>query len=219
MLGCGGTAAALAASGKAVTACILGSVAEARAARPASTELASDLEQAGRILGLKPPILGTFPNIRFNTVPHLDLVQFIERAIVQTQATTIFTHHPHDLNDDHRHTAAACQAAARRFQRTNDAPALGALYFMEVLSSTDWAFPAANVPFQPTAFFELGDAWLAKKLEALEAYRGVMRPYPHPRSVEAIHALAVLRGAQAGMRHAEAFQTAFQALSTQRVAH
>ena len=35
-----------------------------------------------------------------------------------------------------------------------------------------------------------------------------MRDYPHPRSPEAIRGLAATRGAQAGLNHAEAFQTA-----------
>ena len=37
-------------------------------------------------------------------------------------------------------------------------------------------------------------------------YRGVMRPYPHPRSAEAIEGLAAYRGGQAGCNYAEAFE-------------
>ena len=37
-------------------------------------------------------------------------------------------------------------------------------------------------------------------------YRGVMRPYPHPRSVEYITGLAAMRGSQWGCNYAEAFQ-------------
>jgi N-acetylglucosamine malate deacetylase 1 len=41
----------------------------------------------------------------------------------------------------------------------------------------------------------------------------VMRPYPHPRSDEVVRALATFRGAQAGLNLAEAFETAYTALS------
>ena len=36
--------------------------------------------------------------------------------------------------------------------------------------------------------------------------RGVMRPYPHPRSDEYITGLAAMRGGQWGMEFAEAFE-------------
>ena len=42
--------------------------------------------------------------------------------------------------------------------------------------------------------------------EALSMYRGVMRPYPHPRSAEYIMGLAAMRGGQWGMEFAEAFE-------------
>lgn len=37
-----------------------------------------------------------------------------------------------------------------------------------------------------------------------------MRPYPHPRSDEALLGLAAYRGAQAGVKYAEAFECAFR---------
>lgn len=37
-----------------------------------------------------------------------------------------------------------------------------------------------------------------------------MRDYPHPRSSEALAGLATYRGGQAGMKYAEAFESAFR---------
>ena len=42
--------------------------------------------------------------------------------------------------------------------------------------------------------------------------RGVMRPYPHPRSAEAIEGFAAYRGCQAGCNYAEAFEVALRRL-------
>ena len=81
---------------------------------------------------------------------------------------------------------------------------------MEVLSSTDWAFPIDGNNFQPNTFVEVGQEFLSMKLKALEAYRGVMRPYPHPRSIEALTGIAAYRGGQSGTNYAEAFQNVFQ---------
>jgi LmbE family N-acetylglucosaminyl deacetylase len=211
VLGCGATGAALAAAGVPVRACILCAQVDVRGARPADNELLSDTLRAQEILGFGPPVLGGFPNIKLNTVPHLELVQFVEKAILETGATTIFTHHPNDINDDHVHTARACLPAARLFQRKAGVPALHRLFYMEILSSTDWRFAGAGVPFEADTHFEAG-AQLDRKVAALRAYRGVMRDFPHPRSEEILRGLAAYRGGQSGLKYAEAFQTAFATL-------
>lgn len=211
VLGCGGTAAALVEQNFDVRTCVFSGTADARQRRPEIAELIANTNHAQQILGLQTPILGDFPNIRFNTIPHLELVQFVEAAILETGADTIFTHHPNDLNDDHKHVSAACQAAARLFQRRDNVKPLRALYFMEILSSTDWSFPS-GAEFRADTFFEIGAQNLDKKIEALRAYKDVMREFPHSRSEEIVRGLAAYRGGQAGMRYAEAFQTAFHAL-------
>jgi LmbE family N-acetylglucosaminyl deacetylase len=214
VLGCGGLAAALARSGQTVRVCILSGSAEARLHRPDIAQLHAQARKALHILGLPEPLLGPFPNIAFNTVPHLELVQFIEGMMRETGAARIYTHHPADLNDDHRHTSHACQAAARLSQRDSSVPPLERLAYMEILSSTDWSFPSDAKPFAPNAFFELGEELLALKLQSLATYEGVMRPFPHPRSDEVVRGLAAYRGGQAGCRYAEAFQIAFERLRT-----
>jgi LmbE family N-acetylglucosaminyl deacetylase len=207
VLGCGMTGAALADAGHKVRACFLAGQAEARGGLPADGALRADIDKAQTILGFGEPILGAFPNIKLNTVPHLDLVQFVESALVQAQADIVFTHHPADVNDDHLHTSRACQAAIRLFQRR---PGIrrARLYFAEILSSTDWALPGGTPQFAPDTFID-GTGRLQRKLEAMRAYRGVLRDPPHPRSEQVLRALANYRGGQSGFLEAEAFQTAF----------
>ena len=77
---------------------------------------------------------------------------------------------------------------------------------MEVLSSTEWSVNTSMNRFTPNLYVEVGECGIEKKLAALATYRGVMRPYPHPRSVEAIKGLAAYRGAQSGCNYAEAFE-------------
>lgn len=212
VLGCGGTIAALCARGLTAHACILSGEADARENRPDREDLLRHTEDASRMLGMNRPILGSFPNLRLNTVPHLELVRFVEAAIVATAAQVLFTHHPADLNNDHLHVSLACQAASRLWQRRPGIAPLRALYYMEILSSTDWAFQSAINPFRADAFMSLSEQDMRRKRDALAVYEGVMRPAPHSRSVEAITASAVLRGAQAFVPHAEAFQVAYLAM-------
>lgn len=210
VLGAGATMYKLAQEGHSVNVCILSGEVKARNNRPSTDELAMDVSSSLNILGVNRVIKGDFPNIEFNIVPHLKLVQFIEKAIVETNAEVIFTHHPADLNNDHLHASLACQAAVRLFQRRPDITPLKELLFMEVPSATEWSLNKAMNQFIPNTFIEIGENAVAKKIEALSQYRGVMRDYPHPRSNEALKGLAAYRGGQAGMVFAEAFESTFR---------
>tara|TARA_R110002074_G_scaffold254292_2_gene426320 strand:+ start:1821 stop:2504 length:684 start_codon:yes stop_codon:yes gene_type:complete len=212
VLGFGASSYVLSKQGHTIYNCILSGNVDARQFRPELEELERDTLKAQEIIGAEAPILGSFPNIKFNTVPHLELVQFIEKIIEETQPDYIFTHHPSDLNDDHLCVSRACQAASRLFQRRKGVKQLKGLYFMEIPSSTDWAFPTNVDPFTPNTFIEVGLEGVNKKIESLNAYTGVMRSYPHPRSNEVLTGLAALRGGQAGVEYAEAFQSVFQIL-------
>ncbi len=215
VLGAGGTASILSQS-RDVHVCILSGHAAARAHRPSDDELLADTLKATAEVGMETPVFGSFPNIRMNTIDHIDLVSFIETRIRETGARSIITHHPNDLNDDHRQVSVACQAAARLSQRGADVDSLKSLLYMEIPSSTDWAFPNAQSPFSPNGFVELTERHLQKKLDALAHYRHIMREYPHPRSSEVIRGLAAYRGGQAGLRFAEAFQVAYLDLTPRR---
>lgn len=209
ILGFGATGAKLVANGEIVQPIILCGSVDVRTLRPTNEELYADMLKANVEVGFAEPILGDFPNIRMNTVPHVEIVQFIERQIEKFKPARIFTHHPGDLNDDHTQVSKACLAAARLFQRRADIPALEALYFMEILSSSDWAFSGVTEAFKPTTYVEI-TAQLQQKISALNHYRNVMRPFPHPRSVEIVTGLAAYRGGQSGLNYAEAFQLVFK---------
>ena len=206
VLGAGGTIRKLTKQGHKVEVCILSAEAQARAFRPEDNELNDDMHTALQLLGVSKCYEGTFPNIQLNIVPHLELVQFIEKAIMASGAEVVVTHHPADTNNDHLHTSLACQAAIRLFQRRTDVKPLREFWYMEVLSSTEWSVNSAMNKFNPNLFVEIGKDGVESKIEALKSYRGVMRPYPHPRSEEALAGLAAYRGAQAGCFYAEAFE-------------
>lgn len=210
ILGAGATMYKLVKEGHTVNVCILSGEVNARNNRPSLDDLNVDVHSSLKTLGVEKVIKGNFPNIEFNTVPHLKLVQFIEKVIIDTKAEFIFTHHPADLNNDHTHTSLACQAAVRLFQRRPDLYPIKELLFMEILSATDWALNKAINQFNPNTYVEVGEEAVDKKIEALAKYRGVMRDYPHPRSKEALKGLAIYRGGQAGMIYAEAFESVFR---------
>ena len=210
VLGAGGTIYTLAQRGEDVNVCILSGGVEVRNFRPSDEELQVDTNNCLSILGVNQKIVGEFPNIKLNIVPHVELVQFIEKAIVDTGADVLITHHPADLNNDHLQTSLACQAASKLFQRRSDITPLTELWFMEVPSETEWGVNKTLLQFNPNTFIEIGKEGVEKKIEALSMYRGVMRDYPHPRSREALTGLAAYRGGQSGCCYAEAFECVFR---------
>lgn len=206
VLGAGATIKKLTSEGNEVDVCIMCTEAKARAFRPEGNELNDDTDAALKMLGVSKKYEGTFPNIEMNNSTHLSLVRFIEKAIIDSDCDVIITHHPADTNNDHMHTSMACQAAVRLFQRRAEVKHLKEFLFMEVLSSTEWSVNTSMNRFQPNTFVEVGEENVDVKIAALATYRGVMRPYPHPRSNEAIKGLAAYRGAQSGCNYAEAFE-------------
>lgn len=185
--------------------------AKARAFRPGDEELNSDLDEAAAYLGINKKYEATFPNIEMNTVSHLKLVQFIESAIKESEPDIIITHHPADTNNDHLQTSMACQEAIRLFQRRPEVKRVKEFWYMEVPSCTEWAINNAFNLFRPNCYVEVGKEGVDAKIKALSMYRGVMRPYPHPRSTEYITGLAAMRGGQWGQNYSEAFEVVLRA--------
>jgi len=209
ILGFGATGSLLASEGQSVLALILCGDVNERNFRPNDEDLLSDIFAASRLLNFSDPILGSFPNIKINTIPHIEIVSFIEKYIHQFKPRRVFTHHPRDLNDDHVEVAKACYAAVRLGQRRPDIPMVESVHCMEILSATDWSFPVGQGSFDPNLFIEVNHH-IECKLSALHIYRSVMRDFPHPRCSEIIKGLAAYRGGQSGLHYAEAFQTIFR---------
>ena len=195
-----------------VDVCIMSTEAKARAFRPEDKELDDDLNESASFLGIGKKYEGIFPNIEMNTVPHLKLVQFIEAAIKDCEPDIVITHHPADTNNDHLQTSMACQEAIRLFQRRPEVKPIQEFWYMEVPSCTEWALNTAMNRFQPNTWVEIGKDGMNAKVKALSMYRGVMRPYPHPRSAEAIEGFAAYRGCQTGCIDAEAFEVVLRRL-------
>jgi LmbE family N-acetylglucosaminyl deacetylase len=206
ILGAGGTIRKLRNEGHEVYTCVLCGPADARFGRPSDEKLRDVIAKAESIIGISDSMKFEFANIRFNTVPHIEMVAAIEKAIRAYKPSVIFTHHPGDLNIDHRICYETAMAAIMLPQRlsTDLPPAMiERVYLFEILSSTDWA-PPTMLSFSPTTFFDVKSTF-DTKLAALEAFEGAMKPFPHSRSLENVKHLAHLRGGQVGLELAEAF--------------
>ena len=175
-----------------------------------SSHLGEEQEKARALLGVEKSYAADFPNIKTNAVPHLELVQFVESCLKDYEPDIVITHGPAETNIDHAMVSGAVQAALRYPQRSENAKPILECWYMESASSTEWCVDSSVRRFTPNLFVEVGEEGINTKLEALALYAGVMRDYPHPRSVEALRGLAAWRGAQAGCNYAEAFEAVFR---------
>lgn len=155
---------------------------------------------AAQILGSDAPRHENLPDNRLDTLPMLELAQAVERGVAEFRPDRVYTHHHGDLNVDHRLTHDAVLTACRPLPEQS----VTSIYAFETLSSTEWGGPYGEQAFLPNHFENI-DGFLDRKLEALTAYDMEMAAFPHPRSPEAVRALAILRGANSGFHAAEAF--------------
>jgi LmbE family N-acetylglucosaminyl deacetylase len=207
VLGCGATAARLVREGHHVSIAILaeGITSRSRTRGEGDSSQVETLREharkAAKILGVKEVSLHGLPDNRLDTVPLLDVVKVVEQIVQQVAPARIYTHHPGDLNIDHVVVSRAVMIATRPMQ---DCP-VQEIYQFEVPSSTEWAFQQFEPSFRPNVFMNISGT-LELKVRAMACYESEVRSFPHPRSAEALRAIAKRWGTVVGCDAAEAFQ-------------
>lgn len=205
LLGVGGTILRHRATGDEVYSVILGEGQTSRwnKREDAPTKIVDNLNRdslaAAKILGMTKSYFANLPDNRFDHVDLLDVVKEIEKIIAEVKPHIIYTHYQHDLNIDHRLTHAGVLTATRPMADC----CVKEIYSFETLSASEWNFSDTN--FHPNYYVDISGE-LDKKIEAMNVYKSELREWPHPRSTEGIRILSKLRGMQAGMNYAEAFE-------------
>jgi N-acetylglucosamine malate deacetylase 1 len=202
-LGCGGTVARHTDRGDTVDIVF---VADGVTARPGGAPLLdrrrNAASKAARILNARAPKFLDYPDNKLDSIPLLEITQTIESIAVEIGPTIVYTHHGSDLNVDHRIVHQAVVTAFRPLPNSS----LRGLFAFETASSTEWSTAAIGATFCPDRFIDIFSV-MSRKTAALEAYADEMRSFPHPRSMEAVRALATWRGTSVGLKAAEAFVT------------
>lgn len=208
VLGCGGTIVRHARKGDEVYCLILGEGITSRGKQQDKAEGKDEVDQlraqskkAAQVLGIKEIFFRDLPDNRFDTVPMLDIVKMIENMIDELQPDTIYTHHGADLNIDHQIAQRAVLTASRPLK---DCP-VKEIYAFEVPSSTEWTFDQSERAFHPNVFIDITET-LETKVQAMQLYESEVRAFPHPRSPDALRAIASRWGSVVGLEAAEAFQ-------------
>ena len=199
-LGAGGTIARLAKAGHQVTVAVVTTGQPPDYSASDVARVRQEAEQAHAILGVKQTLWLDLPAARLVETPRRALNAALQKAIAQTEPTTMLLPFVGDVHIDHQLTFEAGMVAARPHQAAYPATILA----YETLSETNWNAPYLTPGFLPNVFIDITDT-LELKLAAMRTYGSQLRASPHERSIEALKALATLRGATVHRPAAEAF--------------
>lgn len=129
------------------------------------------------------------------------IVRKISVIIERVKPDSVILPYRYDLHSDHRIVYDASSVCMKAFRF----PYIRKVMMMEVLSETVAVVSSGHgCAFAPNYFVDIS-AHLEKKIKTMSIYAREMGAHPFPRSAEGARALAVLRGASAGMKYAEGF--------------
>lgn len=214
LLGVGGTIKRLVNDGAVARAVILAEGITSRSNRRDDTDrlllddIKKDAENAVSEVGYHSIDFCNCPDNRMDEMDLLDIIKIVTGYVEKYQPDTVFTHFHGDLNIDHQRVNEAVLTACRPVGNY----CVKRIYAFETPSSTEWNYRYAE-PFTPNVYFDVTDT-LDAKIRGMECYRSERRTSPHPRSAEALRALACYRGSAVGYDYAEAFMLLRETVGT-----
>lgn len=200
ILGVGGTIAKYAFRGDDVYVCVV-TKGQLPLFEPDGVRLVrNECEYADKLLGVKNTFFLDFPAAMLEEVPRHKLNDEITKVIQMVQPDEVYLPHRGDMQLDHKMIVDASMVGLR--PRYNHV--VSRIYAYETLSETGWDIPNTVNEFIPTVYNDIS-SYLEKKLEALESFKSQMAEFPNARSLQAVKALAMYRGATVNVEAAEAF--------------
>lgn len=161
----------------------------------------SNIKNAQKAIGYQSVSIYDFADNRFDTVALLDIIKVIEKEKKIFLPEVIFTHHGGDVNVDHQRTFEAVITACRPMADEH----VKTIFSFETPSGTEWRSPTDPRHFLPNLFVSVSEKDIDAKIKGMESYEFEKRPYPHPRSPEALKIQAQRWGVACGCAFAEAF--------------
>lgn len=200
ILGCGGTMLRHVNEGDNVYVCVVTHCEPPLFKENASLPIQKSAKECHEWMGVKNTFFLDFPTVMLEKIDRYLLNDAILNIITKTSADVVYIPHFGDMQKDHQLVAEACMVGVR----PKYAHRVSKVYGYETLSETAWNIPNIQNEFIPNTFVDISD-FLVGKLKAMEYYESQLNPFPDARSLKAIEALALYRGALMHMRAAEAF--------------
>jgi LmbE family N-acetylglucosaminyl deacetylase len=170
---------------------------------PGGVGQSEHMRRAAAVLGVADVRPLGFPDQRLDTITLTEIIAPLEQLVRELEPEVVYCQHGGDINRDHELLFKAVLVATRPTEQS-----IAAVYAFDTASSTEWAFPRR---FVPDTWVDIS-AVLEQKLSAMACYESELRPYPHPRSLEALRHRAHAWGNQQCLDAAEVFLTVRRAL-------
>ncbi len=148
-----------------------------------------------KVYNLKIPTMTLSDEVLNNTVP------VIGKIISETKPNIIYLPNRSDAHTDHQLTFQMVISNTKSFRH----PYLKRVLMYECISETEFAPALPERVFLPNYFVDITNQF-SEKIKTLSIYQSEMAEHPFPRSIKNVEALAIFRGATAGVVYAEAFQ-------------
>ncbi len=200
ILGMGGLTARYADEGNEVYVCVVTKGGLPLFSEESVEKVRKECREADNFLGIKETVFLDYPAAMLEDVPRHELNDALVRTIQRIRPDEVYIPHRGDMQLDHKMVVDAVMVALRpKYEHV-----VRRVYAYETLSETGWDVPNVVNEFIPTVYCDISE-YIEKKLEALKIYQSQLAEYPNPRSLQAVRALAMYRGATINVRAAEAF--------------
>ena len=148
--------------------------------------------KSGKSLGISTFDFLGFPDMKLDSVPHLEINIKLEEIIEKYKPQIVYTTPSHDLNKDHQIVFESTLVATRPQSSS----------VKEILS---YELPGiTQIPFLPNIYVDVKKE-INQKIKAFKMYTSEVEKFPHPRSITSIENLSIQRGIESGLEYAEAF--------------
>ncbi len=158
----------------------------------------AEARRAAEILGVDDYVHHDLPDMRLDTVPHVEINRLVERHVRDHRPEVVYCVQP-DVNRDHRALFDSVAVATRPVP----GQCVRQVLTYAPTSSTEWT-PAPTTWFVPNWFVDVTST-IEAKIAAFAVYETERRDWPHPRSERALRAHAAYFGASVGCDAAEPF--------------
>lgn len=155
---------------------------------------------ANEVLGVTKVHFGKLPDMKLDSIAHVNINSVIERIMRDVKPDIVYTHFYGDVNLDHQNIFKSTLVAVR----PTPGQSVKELYCYRVPSSTEWSPQTVTSTFMPNVFVDISK-YSQKKYEAIKLYETEIRNYPHPRSIEYIEKFDCATGLKCGIGLAEEF--------------
>jgi LmbE family N-acetylglucosaminyl deacetylase len=200
ILGVGGTMAKLVKAGVGVTVLTVAGHRPPLYTEDAYQRTVREAKEAHQIIGVGRSLFLDLPATTLGAMKTHELNGLIARAVQEVRPTMVLLPYP-DRHVDHRIVFDSALVATRPVNKGTEIEIVAAY---ETLSETHWNAPHIEPNFTPNWVCDITDT-IDCKLKALSCFASQIPPFPGARSVEALRALAIFRGTQAGFGFGEGF--------------